>query len=292
MSKVIELEGVEVRYGDFVALRDAALTIEQGQPLVLLGRNGAGKTTLLSALAGLLTPSRGRIHVPRGLTVSYLPEDRGLYASMTVQEHLAYFADLAQVPRSTIDRWVDAFEISEYMDLHVSELSKGNQQRVQLACSLIDSPDCVLLDEPFSGLDPIGQRVVTAVLRDYARTHWLVLSAHEVDSVARLAANLAFIKKGRIVAAGPVAALSAAYGTNSLLVSSPARLESALRRHPGLTASPTPEGWLKVDGLRGYREAITLLTQVSGDPGEFHWRPPSLSDLFMMILEKEDPDHE
>lgn len=298
MRDTISCEGIEVRYGDVIALNDVTMTIRRGTPLVLMGRNGAGKTTLLSTLAGLLAPVRGSLRLPRGATVSYLPEDRGVYPSMTVMEHLRFFADVSRAPREAVERWIGAFQIEDYAHIRVGDLSKGNQQRVQLACALIDSPDCVLLDEPFSGLDPIGRGIVGSVIHDYATTHWVVLSAHEVDSVSDLVADLAFISGGRIVEAGPIDCLYADYGGNSLLIANPQSVSEALTRRPDLeaTAAGAVDGsgnghWLRIKGLAGYADAIDLLAHATTDPGQFHWAPPALSDLFVTILGEEGSDH-
>ena len=283
MNEIIALEGIQTRYGDVIVLDDINLSIARGRPLALLGRNGAGKTTLLSTLAGLLRPTDGRLLIPRGTRVSYLPEERGVYPSMTVSEHLDFFARLSGARDDAARRWAEAFELDRYSDYRVRELSKGNQQRVQLACALIDEPDCILLDEPFSGLDPIGRTLVSAVLEDYARDHWVVLSAHEVRAIAEMITDIAFIRGGRIVRAGSLEELSAAYGGHRLTVERPDAVEHIVAQEPDLSCSRTNRGWLQIHGLEDYRRVISLLARGS-DPGAFTWTAPSLSDLYVSIL--------
>ncbi|WP_159717140.1 ABC transporter ATP-binding protein [Actinomyces marmotae] len=283
MNRHITVEGVQACYGSVVALDDVSLSIERGRPLALLGRNGAGKTTLLSTLAGLVTPTRGHLHVPRGVSVSYLPEERGVYPSMTVTEHLRYFSQISGAGEAAARRWCETFDLVRYSDFRVRELSKGNQQRVQLACALIDDPDCVLLDEPFSGLDPIGETLVSEILADYARDHWVVLSAQDVHAIARMVTDIAFVRDGRIICTGPVEDLCSSYGGHRLTVERPEAVEDAVAGAPGLSCSRTEQGWLQVHGLKNYTSAIALLAQGS-DPGNFTWAALNLSELYVLVL--------
>jgi ABC-2 type transport system ATP-binding protein len=202
------------RYGDRIALDGVSFAVEPGQMFGFVGPNGAGKTTTMRIVMGVLEPDRGEVRW-RGAPLDfalrshfgYMPEERGLYPKMRVRAQLAYLAALHGVDDSQIaaDRWIERLGLSERAEDRVEELSLGNQQRVQLAAALVHEPEVLVLDEPFSGLDPVGVDVLSGVLHEYAATGVpVVFSSHQLELVERLCEAVAIIKDGRLVASGTV----------------------------------------------------------------------------------------
>jgi ABC-2 type transport system ATP-binding protein len=213
---VLELRDLARRYGDVVALDGVSFTVASGQMFGFVGPNGAGKTTTMRIVLGVLEADRGEVRF-RGDPVDratrsrfgYMPEERGLYPKMRVRDQLVYLAQLHGVDASSAaraaDRWIEQLGLSDRAGDRVEALSLGNQQRVQLAAALVHDPELLVLDEPFSGLDPVGVDVLSGVLSDYAATGVpVVFSSHQLELVERLCEAVAIIKDGRLVASGPV----------------------------------------------------------------------------------------
>jgi len=201
--------GLTRRYGDRVALDDVSFSVAPGQMFGFVGPNGAGKTTTMRIIMGVLAPDSGEVRfngaAPDRHRFGYMPEERGLYPKMRVRRQLAYFASLHGRDPANADKWIERLGLSERAGDRVEELSLGNQQRVQLAAALVHEPELLVLDEPFSGLDPVGVDVLSGVLADYAATGVpVVFSSHQLELVERLCEAVAIISDGRLVASGTV----------------------------------------------------------------------------------------
>ena len=203
------------RYGDRVALDGVSFAVEPGQMFGFVGPNGAGKTTTMRIVdRRARAPTRGEVRwrgaaagLRRAPRFGYMPEERGLYPKMRVRAQLAYLASLHGVETRGRRRrpWIERLGLTERADDRVEELSLGNQQRVQLAAALVHEPEVLVLDEPFSGLDPVGVDVLSGVLNDYAATGVpVIFSSHQLELVERLCEAVAIIKDGRLVASGTV----------------------------------------------------------------------------------------
>jgi ABC-2 type transport system ATP-binding protein len=221
---VLELQGLSRRYGDVVALDDLSFTVREGQMFGFVGPNGAGKTTTMRIVLGVLEPDRGEVRW-RGRPVDaetrrrfdYMPEERGLCPKMRVRDQLQYFARLHGLSAidagSAADHWIGRLGVAERAGDRVEQLSLGNQQRVQLAAALVHDPEVLVLDEPFSGLDPVGVDVLAEVLAERAADGTpVIFSSHQLELVERLCEAVAIINHGRLVAAGPVEELRASGG--------------------------------------------------------------------------------
>jgi len=213
---MLELRHLSRRYGGVVALDDLSFNVEAGQMLGFVGPNGAGKTTTMRIALGLLAPDAGEVRW-RGEAVAaatrrrfgYMPEERGLYPKMRVRDQLVYLARLhglaAGAAAAAADRLTEQLGIADRAGDRVEQLSLGNQQRVQLAAALVHDPELLVLDEPFSGLDPVGVDVLAGVLGERAAGGVpVVFSSHQLDLVERLCESVAIINRGQLVAAGRV----------------------------------------------------------------------------------------
>ena len=214
MSLIID--SVSKRFGDVQALDSVSLEINPGEVFGFLGANGAGKTTAMRIVLDILRPDSGTItwngtpntELPRE-TWGYLPEERGLYAKMNVLEQLVFFAKLHGVKPKDAERetreWLDRFRIPEYADMRAEQLSKGNQQKIQFIAAILHDPQVLLMDEPFSGLDPVNVALLKeAFLEMKARGKTLVFSTHQMETVEELCESIAILDRGRVVVAGTV----------------------------------------------------------------------------------------
>jgi ABC-2 type transport system ATP-binding protein len=216
---VLELIDLSRRFGDVVALDSVSFSVAEGEMVGFVGPNGAGKTTAMRIALGVLEPDRGEVRW-RGKQVDqrvrrrfgYMPEERGLYPKMRVLDQLVYLAMLHGLARSDATtealRMIDVLGVAGRARDRTDALSLGNQQRVQLAAALVHRPEVLVLDEPFSGLDPVGVDVLSRVLRERADLGApVVFSSHQLDLVERLCESVVMINKGHIVAAGRIADL-------------------------------------------------------------------------------------
>lgn len=219
------------------ALDGVSFTADSGSPLGLLGRNGAGKTTAMRIIMNIFEPDSGQVlldGVPiarSGARLGYLPEERGLYRSAKVWEQLTYFARLRGMSRADASRvaaeWLERLGMGEYRDRRAETLSKGNQQRVQLALALINDPEIVILDEPFSGLDPVNAMQLRSVVSEVAaRDRLVIFSSHQMNAVEDFCSDIVILKKGRVVLDDNLTALRGRSPQNRIRIS-PARPDIA-----------------------------------------------------------------
>jgi ABC-2 type transport system ATP-binding protein len=217
---MLELHGLRRTYGDLVALDDLSFDVDEGEVLGFVGPNGAGKTTAMRIILGVLSSDAGHVlwrGSPPDLSTrrrfGYMPEERGLYPKMKVGEQLTYLAQLHGMAkpdaRDSAERWLERLGVASRAGDDVESLSLGNQQRVQLAAALVHEPDLLVLDEPFSGLDPVGVDVMSEVLRERASAGVpVVFSSHQLELVERLCDSVVMINAGRKVLDGSVKELT------------------------------------------------------------------------------------
>jgi ABC-2 type transport system ATP-binding protein len=291
---VLELRDLARTYGDVVALDGVTFSVPAGQMFGFVGPNGAGKTTAMRIVLGVLEPDRGQV-LWRGAPVDfekrsrfgYMPEERGLYPKMRVRDQLVYFARLHGLDESeatrSADRWIEQLGLVERAGDRVEQLSLGNQQRVQLAAALVHDPELLVLDEPFSGLDPVGVDVLSGVLADYASTGVpVVFSSHQLELVERLCEAVAIIKDGRLVATGPVEELrNRGEDGRRIRVAVSGAPEDWLARVPGAEVVDSgPRGMLVALHDGAPPEAVLDAARAAGTVTFFSLERPTLTDLF------------
>jgi len=292
---VLELRDLARRYGDVVALDGISFTVGAGQMFGFVGPNGAGKTTAMRIILGVLAPDRGEVTFGgRPVTFQtrtrfgYMPEERGLYPKMRVRDQLTYLARLhglqAVAAKESAGRWIGRLGLSERAGDRVEQLSLGNQQRVQLAAALVHEPELLVLDEPFSGLDPVGVDVLSDVLSDYAAGGVPVLfSSHQLELVERLCQAVAIIKDGRIVASGPVDELrdrGAAGRRVRVAVEGAADYEWVSGVPGAAVVDRGPQGALVALANGGPPDELLDAARRAGSVTYFAFERPSLTDLF------------
>ena len=289
---MLELRDLARRYGDVVALDGVSFTVGEGQMFGFVGPNGAGKTTTMRIILGVLAADRGEV-LFRGKPVDfemrrrfgYMPEERGLYPKMRVRDQLIYLARLhGHDDPGAADGWIERLGLTERAGDRVEELSLGNQQRVQLAAALVHEPDLLVLDEPFSGLDPVGVDVLSGVLADYAsRGVPVVFSSHQLELVERLCEAVAIVKDGRLVASGNVEELRDR-GADDRRVRVEVQGAGDDWVPPGAeVVDRGPRGLLiALDGLGS--EAVLDAARSAGTVTYFALERPTLTDLFRQVV--------
>lgn len=289
---MLEIHDLTKRYGDVVALDGASFDVAPGRIVGFLGPNGAGKTTTMRAIFGLVRPDRGEVRwkgTPVGPVqragFGYMPEERGLYPKMKVLEQLTYFAELSGLTGPSAKQaagvWLERLDLGDRGNARLEELSHGNQQRVQLAAALVHDPELVVLDEPFSGLDPLGVESLADMLAQTAGTGVAVLfSSHQLDLVEDVCQDVVIIDHGTIVLAGVVEQLKAASPRRSLEIT--VNGEPWVPVLPSGTVTSRQDGRMRVlvDASVDLEEIMASARRI-GEVTAFSFEPPSLTDLFL-----------
>ncbi|WP_418750473.1 ABC transporter ATP-binding protein [Frisingicoccus sp.] len=226
----LEVRNLRKNFGEKEVLHGISFSIESGKALGLLGRNGAGKTTTIRILMDVFKANAGTITMdgkpfrPKDYQIGYLPEERGLYPKKGVQEQILYLAALRGLDLKTAKKqasyWLERMGVAEYAAKKLETLSKGNQQKVQLAQTLVCQPDIIILDEPFSGLDPVNSQVLKDVIREQIQDGKLVIfSSHQMGYVEEFCEDIVLINHGDVVLEGNLKDIKKAYGKNRLVIS-------------------------------------------------------------------------
>jgi ABC-2 type transport system ATP-binding protein len=299
----LELKGVTKRFGDFTAVDNLSLTLERGKILGFLGPNGAGKTTTLRMMLGIYKPDSGRARLLGSSIakvrerIGYLPEERGLYKRMRAESAIAYIATLKGVKRGEALKrareLLDHFGLGPFARVRIEGLSKGMSQKVQLLAAIAHNPDFAILDEPFSGLDPVNQSDLADFLRALAASGKTILfSTHTMEHAERLSDQLVIMTRGRKVFDGTLSQARA-------LMPRRARIAATgdlnfLAEAPGVTAVIPPKGgseFWEIDLKEGAEGQPLLAACFERGIALTHFdiSPPSLHDVFMALAGKAQP---
>lgn len=226
---ILELRNIEKSFGNKQVLSNVSFAVESGKAFGLLGRNGAGKTTTIRILMGLFPANSGEILINgqpinyKDVKIGYLPEERGLYPKISIIDQLIYFAKLKGMNHKSsviaADYWLERLCVTEYRNKRLQTLSKGNQQKIQLITALINNPDIVILDEPFSGLDPVNATLLKDVVKEQIQKGKLVLfSSHQMNYIEEFCDNIAILNSGKISLCGSLHNIKQSYIHNRLVV--------------------------------------------------------------------------
>ncbi|GAA0895301.1 ATP-binding cassette domain-containing protein [Pseudonocardia zijingensis] len=293
---MLEIVRVGKRFGSRQALEDVSFTVERGEVFGFVGSNGAGKTTTMRIVLGVLSADSGEVRwngraVDADLRrrIGYMPEERGLYPKMRVGDQLQYLARLHGLGRAdaaaAVTRWTERLGVGDRLGDEVQKLSLGNQQRVQLCAALVHDPEVLVLDEPFSGLDPTAVEVMSTVLRAKADAGVpVIFSSHQLELVERLCDRIGIIADGRMVAVGSVADLRARGGASAVLdvEGPPAGWATDL---PGVEVLVDGDGHTRLRLAAGTDDQDVLRAALAAGPvREFRrWRPP-LTELYRDVV--------
>ena len=222
----LRVDNVTKRFGEFTAVEGLSFDVRAGRVFGFLGPNGAGKTTTIRMIVGITAPDEGEIKLfgekmSANLQdkIGYLPEERGLYKKMKIVDQLRYFAALKDVPTAVadkrIDRWLERMNLSEWKNKKTTDLSKGMQQKIQFISTVLHDPDLLILDEPFSGFDPVNVEFMIEVLAEFkAQNKTIIFSTHLMETAERLCNDILLINKSKKVIGGSLREVKASYGKN------------------------------------------------------------------------------
>ena len=290
-EKILDVQNLTKSFDGKKVLDELSFEVEKGAVFGLLGPNGAGKTTMIRIILDIIRADHGQIKIfgekfdeNHKEKIGYLPEERGLYQKITVLECLRYFAGLKNVKKSEdrIDFWLDKVGLRDYKKKKIEGLSKGMQQKIQLVAAFIHSPELLILDEPFSGLDPINTKLAKDILLDLKREgKTIILSTHQMDQVERMCDRILMINRGKRVLYGSLDEIKSHY-KEALVVEYEGYLERV-------------EGVKKIDDYGKYAE---LSLEEDTDPQEvlkrlveivavrrFEMKAPSLNEIFIEVVE-------
>ncbi len=226
----LEIENISKKFGDFYAVKNLSLKIPEGTVYGLLGPNGAGKTTTIRMVMNIIIPDEGEIKVLNEKMdeamkerIGYLPEDRGLYPKMKVGEHLLFLAEIKGLmglkARKEIDYWLERFDLADWKQKKVEELSRGMQQKIQFIVTVIHQPELIILDEPFAGLDPVNTKLLKDIMlemKEKGRT--IIFSTHRMEQVEMICDNICLINKAEMVLEGSLHEIKKQYGKNTVVL--------------------------------------------------------------------------
>ncbi|HXS10637.1 MAG TPA: ATP-binding cassette domain-containing protein [Candidatus Krumholzibacteria bacterium] len=231
MQPAVEIHDIVKRYGDYTAVDHVSLNVPAGTIYGFLGPNGAGKTSTIRMMMRILLPDEGSIRIlDKDLAtvnldrIGYLPEERGLYKKMRLLDQMVFFGEIRGLPRSEARNragaWLERMGLADRAMQPVEGLSKGMQQKVQFIATVLHEPDLLILDEPFSGLDPVNANVLKDIILEYHRKgHTIIFSTHQMDTVEKLCDHICLINKGRVLLEGTLASVKQRYGKNGVSLS-------------------------------------------------------------------------
>jgi ABC-2 type transport system ATP-binding protein len=293
VAPAVNLTQVSKKFDSFKAVDEVSFAVEAGTIYGFLGPNGAGKTTTIRMILRIILPDSGTVEVLgdslqnlQKNRIGYLPEERGLYRKMKVVDLLVYFGEIKSMGRRAARRaamdWLERVKLDDVASKKVEELSKGMQQKVQFVSTVIHDPDLVILDEPFTGLDPVNVNVLMEIILELNRKgHTIIFSTHMMEQVEKLCREICLIDKGRVILEGKLADIKHRYGHNSVTI----RCQG-----DGSFLRDLPE----VQGMTDYGNELFLRLNDGADPGrilmaagsrlnvqKFEVAEPSIHDIFI-----------
>ncbi len=294
----LRVENVTKRFGEFTAVDDLSFNVRAGRVFGFLGPNGAGKTTTIRMIVGITAPDEGKIELFGSKMsselqdkIGYLPEERGLYKKMKVQEQLRYFAALKGVSQKEADRridfWLERMRLSEWKTKKTSDLSKGMSQKIQFIATVLHDPDLLILDEPFSGLDPVNVEFLIEVVAELKAQHkTIIFSTHLMETAERLCDDIILINKSRKVIGGSLREVKESYSKNMIALRAVGG-ESVLQDET-LVAKITEHADEKELVLAENADEQILLKRLlenGAKISKFEKIEPSLNDIFISVVE-------
>ncbi len=281
------------------ALNGVSFTARSGSPLGLLGRNGAGKTTAMRIIMNIFEPDSGEVLLDgqpvarSGARLGYLPEERGLYRGAKVTEQLVYFARLRGMSRADAAKaaahWLERLGMGDCRDRKVETLSKGNQQRIQLALALINDPEVVVLDEPFSGLDPVNAMQLRSVVSEVAaRDRLVIFSSHQMNAVEDFCSDIVILKKGQVVLNDNLNDLRARSPQNRIRISPASSDAAAAAALFGSVSEERDSLLVTLEQESNRPKLFSALADTGVDVSSFETVEPSLEEIFVSVAGEDE----
>lgn len=299
---VLEVKNVTKRFDEFIAVRDLSFEVRQGTIFGLLGPNGAGKTTTIRMIVNIFAPDSGEIlvqgkHVSPEIQqrIGYLPEERGIYKKMKVGEQLAFFANLKGLDGAEaskrVDEWLARLQLSDWKEKKAEELSKGMQQKVQFIATVMHEPELLILDEPFSGLDPVSTNLLKGVILDLKKSgKTVIFSTHQMEQVEQMCDDICLINRSTKVLGGSLREVKRGFGRNTIILD-----------YEGPDSFLTEDLVKKQTRFANYdelllnddadsQEVLRRALAAGGRVNRFELVEPSLNDIFIESVTKNEKD--
>lgn len=300
----LEVKDLQKKYGEKTVVDHLSFSLKEPGVYALLGTNGAGKTTSIRMILGMLSMDGGEVlwnGSPMNaleMNVGYLAEERGLYPKYKLMDQLMYFARLKKVPKEEakerIAYWAKRLEVEEYLyptkkgkkvekDKTAEQLSKGNQQKVQLLAALLSDPELLILDEPLSGLDPVNTDLFKSIIREEIdKGKYVIMSSHQMATIEEFCEDITILNRGKVVLQGNLNEIKKSYGRVNLFVKCEEEFDEVTKQHGLTVLAETPEvTQIKVSGQTQAEEYLASLLKAGKHVIRFELREPSLHEIFV-----------
>ncbi len=290
MSKLV-LKDVSKTFAGKLVVDKISFTLNQPGVYGLLGTNGAGKTTTIRMLLGIITKDSGKITwngAPvdrKTVNFGYLPEERGVYPKVKIFDQLMYFAELKGISKTdaatAIQKWAKRLKVEEYLAMPAEKLSKGNQQKIQFMTAVIHDPDLIVLDEPFSGLDPVNTDILKNIIIDLVRQgKFIIMSAHQMATIEEFCTDILILNRGKTVLQGNLKDIKAAYPANRLQIDTEQNIDKYLKNY-NVENSKNNQYTIKLYDEKSAHELLQKLVTNHITVNKFEIMKPTLNDIFI-----------
>lgn len=288
----LKVEDVHKSYSGKKVVDGISFCLDKPGVFGLLGSNGAGKTTTIRMILGILNKDSGNItwngkEVKReNINFGYLPEERGIYPKTKLADQLMYFATLKGMnqvdAKKAIEYWCKKLDLYDYIDKPAEQLSKGNQQKVQLIISIIHNPELLILDEPFSGLDPVNTQIIKGVIEELIeKGTYIILSSHQMSVVEEYCRDIVILKKGKTVVKGNLSEIKKSYGKNNLLIESYEDLTSVIPKDAEIIEKKVNSYEIKIKNEQMAQDILKKIVEKGIKIDKFEIKEPSLHQIFI-----------
>ena len=289
----LKVEKVSKSFGEKLAVDNISFEIDKPGVFGLLGTNGAGKTTTIRMMLGILKKDSGEItwngkKVERkNVNFGYLPEERGIYPKTKILEQLMYFAELKGMKKEEaikeIDYWMKRLKVEEYKNMQAEKLSKGNQQKIQFITSILHSPELIVLDEPFSGLDPVNTELLKSVIIELVeKGKYIVMSSHQMASIEEFCSNVVIINKGKTVLKGNLKEIKDSYPATKLIINVKQDIKPYITEQGMKVEKELDNNYeIKIENEEQAHKLLKTLVEKNILVEKFELQRPSLNDIFI-----------
>ncbi len=289
----LKLQNVSKTFIGKKAVQDISFEVDKPGVFGLLGTNGAGKTTTIRMLLGIIKKDSGEItwngkKVERkNVNFGYLPEERGVYPKTKIHDQLMYFAELKGMKRQeaeeAIKKWAKVLKVEEYIQMPAEKLSKGNQQKIQFMTSILHNPELIVLDEPFSGLDPVNSEILKNVIIDLVKEgKYIIMSSHQMASIEEFCSDILILNKGKTVLQGNLKEIKETYPANRLEVSTNINIDEYIEdNNMEIEFSKNNEYLIKINSEESAHQLLQVLVNNKIEVNKFEIKKPTLNDIFI-----------
>ena len=289
----LKIEKVSKYFGEKLAVDNISFDINKPGVFGLLGTNGAGKSTTIRMMLGILKKNSGEItwngkKVERkNVNFGYLPEERGIYPKSKIYEQLLYFAELKGMKKENaskeIDYWMDKLKVSEYKNMTAEKLSKGNQQKVQFITAILNDPELIVLDEPFSGLDPVNTELLKEVILELVeKGKYIVMSSHQMTSIEEFCSDVVIINKGKTVLKGNLKEIKDTYKANRLIINTKQDITAEVKElNLNIEKNIDNNYEIKIENEEIAHTLLKNLVNRNIEIDKFELKKPTLNDIFI-----------